>query len=129
MTAATVWRRARLVVVVAVLLSTVWGGFSDGVENLRGITTAWQRVAAIAELLYGVAAIAAIWALVERMSWLRIALVVWIAGTTITAGLAPVVWGDANWSAGVASGASAAVATVLIAWGAIAHQRTSLGPS
>ena len=124
MTAAVFWRRARFVGVAAVLLSTVWGGLSDGIQNASGPGSAGQRVATATELLYGVAAIAALWALFAGKRWLGAALAPWIVGTTVTAGLAPVVWGGADWRAGTTSGIAAGVVTVIVAWGALAHQRS-----
>ena len=123
MTGSGFWRTARLVGVVAVLLLTVWGGFKDGSENLRSAETLGQRVAVTAQLLYGVAALASLWALLRRTSWLRIALIVWILGTSITAGFAPVVWGGAGLGSGAAAGASTVAAAALVAWGALAHHR------
>jgi hypothetical protein len=118
------WPIARLVTVVLVLLGSVWLGLKEGYDGYRGAETGLQRTAAVMQLLYGGGAIAALVGLWQRRPWLTAALIGWGVPLTLTAALAPVAWGGAPWISGLVSGVGMAVASALVAWGALAHVRS-----
>jgi len=118
--------RMVLGLLVLCLLAAAYFGLTEGFPLLREARTGVQRLAAWTELLYGVAALASLVALASRLRWTVALLIVWAALVTITAALAPVVWGGASSAAGAESGAAAAIvlAALLIGW----HRLCRRGP-
>jgi len=110
--------------VVLLLSACVWLGLKEGYDGYRGAETGPQRIAAVTQLLYGIGAIAALVGLWQRRPWLTAALIGWGVPLTLTAALAPVVWGGAPWISGLVSGVGMAVASALVGWGALAHARS-----
>jgi hypothetical protein len=82
-----------------------------------------KRIAATAQVLYGLAASASVFALLARRAWLEGALAVWTLTVTLAAILAPIVWGGAPWTSGAVSGVATLVVAALVSWGALAHLR------
>jgi hypothetical protein len=106
------------------LLASAYLGLTGGIPLVREAHTAAQAVATGTELLYGVAAVAALVGLASRYRWTLRILLVWALGLTATSGLAPVVWGNAAVTTGVVSGAVAGLVLALILWGwHVARQR------
>jgi hypothetical protein len=120
----TTWpQRLRLVLVSLALGGTVWLGVKEGLDGLRDAEGGGQRVAAVFQILYGLAAIMCLIALFARPRWARGAFGAWAFALTMTAGLAPVVWGGTAWWTGVLSGAIALLVAALVCWGGLAHAR------
>jgi len=111
------WERIGLGLLVLLLLACGYNGLVEGSHELRNNDPPWMRVATATQLLYGGAAVLALIALAFRRSWVFPLLVVWAVATTATATLAPVVYGDAPWTAGAAAGAATAVLVGLVLWG------------
>jgi hypothetical protein len=116
--------RVRLLAVSAVLLVAIWLGLKDGLNGVRGADSVPQRIAAMLQLAYGVAAAASLVAIVTRRAWLPWAIAAWVLTITLTGAMAPIVWGGAPWSSGVLGGGATALVTGLVAWAAIAHARS-----
>jgi hypothetical protein len=116
-------RTARLALLVAVLLASVWLGLKEGLDGIRDAETNGQRLAGGFQLLYGAAAVASLIALVARVSWFRVPFGLCAVAMTVTAALAPVVWGGTTWTIGVISGLATAVIMGLVYWAAVAHFR------
>ena len=88
--------------------------------------SAGQRAATITHAAYCIlgvlAALAALW----RRRALGMLLVLWLLTVTVTAGLAPVVWGGQAWLVGVVSGVAGGAFAALIAWWLMAASAPSL---
>jgi cellulose synthase/poly-beta-1,6-N-acetylglucosamine synthase-like glycosyltransferase len=122
-------RTLRLVCVIAALIAAIWYGLKEGYDSWTGVETTGQRVAAICQLIYGVGAVASLWALLAQATWAPLAFALWGLAVTITATLAPVVWGGTPWSTGVLAGLSALVIVGVVTWGARAHLRGAASDS
>ena len=118
-------RILRLVCVILALIAGIWFGLKEGYDSWTGVSSTGQRIAGGAQLLYGVAAVAALWGLLARARWTPFAFAVCSAAVTITAALAPVVWGESSWTIGLISGFSTLIIALLITWGGLAHLRSS----
>jgi hypothetical protein len=79
------------------------------------MSTLGQRLATATEFGYAITGLVAIVAVLTGQRWSRPALWLWTGLLTVTAGLAPVVWGGA----GVLPAITAGVATGLIVWGIV----------
>lgn len=123
----TPWQQARFLVVILVLLVMVWFGLKEGVDGIEDAESVPQRIAATIQVLYGLGAVASLWALFTRGAWLRWALLAWAIALTATGTMAPVAWGGAGWNAAVLGGAATAAVAGLISWGAVAHSRAVAG--
>jgi hypothetical protein len=124
-----VWSWLRLVVIVALLAVCAWNGFEDGVTNLRAPGTPGQRVATVTQLVYAVCALLAIVALLGRSRYTVALLVVWDVAVTITAGMAPIVWGQTGLGPGLIAGAATGAVAALVTWGAVRHLRAVTPPA
>ena len=118
-----VWPRIRLLFVLLFLAPLVWLGLKEGLDGWRSAETDGQRIASILQVLYGLASIGCVYALLRRPRWVRPAFTLWAAALSFTGGLAPVVWGGAEWWVGVLSGVATLLLAALICWGAFAHVR------
>lgn len=117
------WQRTRLLLVVLILGATVWLGHQGGRDSLHASQNSVEVVAAVLQILYSVAALVCLVALVWRPLWARPALFAWGATLTLTGGLSPVVWGGAPWWIGVLGGVVTLLVAGLVAWGMMAHLR------
>lgn len=100
---------------ILLLAVTAWLGVRGIGEFSSGATLA-QRIAATTHITYGIAAITGVIGLLMRLPWAKWALWIWAVSATITATMAPIVWGGAGWMAALLSGAAAIVVCLLIAW-------------
>ena len=99
-------------------------GLRNGLAEWSHADSTGQRLASVTEALYGLLGLVAGVGLVTRRTWTVPVVVAWAVSVTMTAGLAPVVWGGAGLWAGVA----AAAATILVALGVIWLARRALAP-
>lgn len=116
-------RILRLVGVVLGLIAGIWFGLKEGYDSWSGVSTTGQRIAAGAQLVYGVGAVASLWGLLARARWTPLAFAVFSVAVTITATLAPVVWGGSSWTSGLIAGLSTLIIALLMTWGGLAHLR------
>jgi peptidoglycan/LPS O-acetylase OafA/YrhL len=118
-TAHRIWRLIGLVLLVALLLACVYNGLVEGWNELQNDDTPPMRVATATQLLYGAAALGALIALAipNQRRWVYPLLVVWGVACTITATLAPVVYGEASWNTGAAAGLLTVLIVLLVLWG------------
>jgi len=114
----------RLWAVVALLLLCVYSGIVDGLDSARSAATPGQRIAGASQLVYGIAAAAALLALLLRRRWSMPLLLVWGASLTLTGGMAPVVWGEQNALVGLIGGASVALIVGLALRACRSHNQT-----
>ncbi len=115
-------------IVIAIL--SLWGGAS-AIPQWRDAGSAGQVVETLTQAGYGVfgllVGVAAIW----RPRALGPLLWLWALCLIATGSLAPVVWGAASWTAGLAAGLGTAVIVGLLAWwlvAAIAPSLWDVGP-
>jgi len=102
---------------VLLLLATAYLGLVDGLGLVRQARTPLRVVATATELLYGVTAVGALVALASRHASGRYFLIVWAALLSVTAALAPPVWGGSSVAVGIESGVAAALLVGLLVWG------------
>jgi len=119
----SVWRGARFLLVIVVLVAAVWFGVMPGINSLRGAGSIAQRAATVFQVIHGLSATAALWAFLTRQPWLRAVLGLWTLTITATGTLAPIVWAGAGWATGALGGAATAAVATLVSWGAWAHCR------
>ncbi len=117
------WRVIRFLSVSSILLLAIWLGVKEGVDGYRGAATASQRIAAGFQIAYGIAAAAALLALLTHRTWLKPALLLWVLTIATTAAAAPVVWGGAGWASAALASAVTLAASGLVMWGCLAHAR------
>jgi hypothetical protein len=114
----------RITLVVLVLAAFAYIGLKEGYDGYVGAANGWQRFGAVTQLIYGAGAVAALIALWRRLSWLPGALLLWGVALATTGGIAPVVWGGAEVTAGIISGVATALFAALTGWGALLHARS-----
>jgi len=110
-------------IVIAVL--SLWGGAS-AIPQWRDAVGAGQTVATVTQAGYGIfgllVGVAAIWRPRRVSPWLWL----WALCVIATGSLAPVVWGDASWTAGVLGGLATAILVALLTWWLVAAIAPSL---
>lgn len=111
-----IWRWIGFVALVLLLLLTAYSGLTDGLENVRHVVGVGQWMTIAAQLLFGVCAILALAAMGARHGSAKRFLYGWCVGTTLTSGLAPVVYGGANLLIGFVSGAAGAIISFIMLW-------------
>lgn len=111
---------------LALLLLAVlaWNGIVEGLQQLPQSENAGQQAQSVAQLAYGLLSAASIITTVRARRWAPPVLSAWAVSVTVAAGLAPVVWGDSGWPAGVSAGG----ATLLVALGIAWLLRHGMGP-
>jgi hypothetical protein len=103
---------------VLALLACAWNGLREGSRELHNDDTPAMRVATVTQLLYGALAVLALLALAVP-AWRRRVfplLICWAVATTLTGGLAPVVYGGSSLGIGVAAGALTALIAGGLVW-------------
>jgi hypothetical protein len=103
-------------VAVALLIAISALGLQSAVSALDSVETVGQQVATAAQFGYALTGLLAAGALLGRRSWAHRPLWLWAGLVTLTAGMAPVVWGGAGLGAGVAAAAASAAIAALVAW-------------
>lgn len=121
----TVLRTLAFCTGIALLVALGIQGFWSALGSLASISTTGQRVATITQFGYAVTGFMAAAALVARHAWARRLLWLWAALTTVTGGLAPVVWGESRPGAGLAAAAASAAIAGLVARLATLRSTTS----
>jgi hypothetical protein len=117
-----IYRRLSLGTALLILVGLGYVGLRNGLAEWSNADTTGQRLASMTEALYGLLGLVAGVGLVTRRTWTVPVVVAWAVSVTITAGLAPVVWGGA----GIRAGVAAAAATTLIVLGVIWLARRAL---
>ena len=115
------WPTVRLALIVIVLVFMTWNGLDDGLSAAKLATTPGVRVAAVLQLLSGVAAAGALFAIVMEPPRVFSILVFWGIVFVATASIAPTVVGGAPFIAAIAAGGSTAAVVALVLWGWRAH--------
>ena len=114
---------------VLLLLATAYLGLTEGFPLVREAHSGLQRLATGTEILYGVTALLALVGLAARRRWALAVLAIWGAAITATSTLAPVVWGQSPWTAGVTAGLATAALLALLVWGLRTTARRAAGTS
>ena len=99
---------------LALLLAVSVLGVSSALGSLDSITTTGQEVATVTQFGYALTGVVAAGALLAGRLWASAVLWLWAVFLTVTGGLAPMVWGGAGPTAGLAAAAAAIAA--LVAW-------------
>jgi hypothetical protein len=98
----------RPVLLVLLLLATLSSILRNGASEWRDATNRGKKLALASEIGDGAAGAVALVGLGLRKEWARPAAWVWIASTTLTAGLAATYWGEAPILAALAGAAATA---------------------
>jgi len=112
----TVMRSIARWVALALLVAISALGLQSAGSALDSAETGGQVVATAAQFGYALTGLLAAGALLGRRSWARRPLWVWAGLVTLTAGMAPVVWGGAGLGAGFAAGAASAAVAAVVVW-------------
>jgi hypothetical protein len=113
----------RLLLVVAVLAFFAYNGLVEGRNALRSMTTVGQQIATVAQLCYGVLAVLALVSMWLHPRATTPLLLAWAVPLTVTAGLAPEVYGGSGLAGALAGGLVGLVIAGLTVWGWRAHYR------
>jgi hypothetical protein len=98
------------------LLALAWTGVSGFFNQWAESKGIGQIAQTCSELVYASGALLSLVTTVWAQRWAGIARLVFIAGTTLAGGLAPVVWGDAPFWTGLLSGAASLALAFGIHW-------------
>jgi hypothetical protein len=101
---------------LALLLTLSAIGVWSALGSLDSMSTTGQRVATVTQFGYALTGVAAAGTLLAGLPWARAVLWLWAVFLTVTGGLAPMVWGGAGPSAGLAAAATSAAIAALAAW-------------
>jgi hypothetical protein len=101
---------------LALLLALSVLGVWSAVGSLDSMSTTGQRVATVTQLGYALTGVVAAGALLAGVQWATAVLWLWAVFVIVTGGLAPMVWGGAGPSAGLAAAATSAAIAGLVAW-------------
>lgn len=89
---------------VVLLLFLGVAGLDGFVDDLHGVRTVGQGIATGGQLTFGLAGISAALGAILEKGWVGTVALVFALAAGLTAGLAPVVWGDSGIVTGTASG-------------------------
>ena len=117
-----VGRAVALGILVIFLLAAAYNGLYEGINATHYADTPGMQAATVTQLLYGVTGFAALCGLLCRQQWVRWAVLGCFVAATLTALLAPVVYGGESVKIGILSGAIAALILGVVFW---AWRRTS----
>jgi peptidoglycan/LPS O-acetylase OafA/YrhL len=109
-------RRAVLVLAILLLLALAWLGLQGGIQQWSQPLSPGQRIQTGAQFAYGLLALLAVASISRTGTFGRVVRVSWLVAITVAAGMAPVVWGDAAWGAGLVAGLAALLVGLLILW-------------
>lgn len=109
---------------LALLLSLSVLGVWSAVGSLDSMSTTGQQVATVTQFGYALTGVVAAGALLVGLRWASGVLWLWAVFLTVTGGLAPVVWGGAGPSAGLAAAATSAAIAAFVAWLATRRRAT-----
>jgi len=109
-------RAIALGILVLLLLAAAYNGLYEGINATHYADTPGMRVATVTQLLYGVTGLAALCGLLFRQQWVRWAVLGCFVAATLTALLAPVVYGGESVKIGILSGAIAALILGVVFW-------------
>ena len=100
---------------LALLMALSVLGVLSAAGSLDSVSTTGQRVATVTQFGYALTGVAVAGALLAGLRWARAVLWLWAVFLTVTGGLAPIVWGGAGPSAGLAAAATSAAIAALVA--------------
>jgi len=111
-------RIARLLqgVAILILLALAWLGIRGGIHEWPHSRSTGQKVQSAFQLLYGVLSLLVIGSTIRPGPFSRVAGWAWVIALAIAGGLAPPVWGNNTWLAGLAAGAAAFCIGSLVLW-------------
>ena len=105
-----------LILLMILLAACAWNGLYEGIIATRHADTPGMQAATVTQLLYGVFGLAALLALWRKREWVTPLLIGTGIASSLTAGLAPVVYAGTDVSTGIAAGLITAVVFVLAVW-------------
>ena len=112
----TTMQKIATALVVALLLASVYLGFSNA-DDIVNTITVWQRLVGITATAYAIAALVALYGLWRRRRWLARCLEVWAFLVVFTAALAAGVYGQRLWPTIVGTLVSALVVAPVVMYG------------
>ena len=111
-------RTARVLRIVGVLLllAAAWLGIGGGIHDWPQSQSTAQKVQSVFQLLYGVLSLLVIGSTLRVGPFDRVVGWAWLITFTVAGGLAPPVWGDSTWLAGLAAGLVSLGVGLLVLW-------------
>lgn len=111
-------RTARVLQIVAILLllAAAWLGVGGGIHDWPQSQSTAQKVQSVFQLLYGVLSLLVIGSTLRVDPFGRVVGWAWVITFTIAGGLAPPVWGNSTWLAGLAAALAAFGVGLLVLW-------------
>jgi hypothetical protein len=117
----------RPVLLVLLLLTTVSSVLRNGASEWRDAADRGKKLSLASEIADAAAGAAALVGIGLRKQWARPAAWVWVAVTTLTAGLAAAFWGDAPILAALAGAAATAALCGFAVWLALGPRARPAG--
>ena len=109
-------RRSLLVLAAVLFLILAWLGLRGGIQQWPESHSLGQKVQTGAQLAYGILSLLAVASVARTAGFTRVVRLSWLVTITIAAGMAPLVWGDGAWGAGLVAGLAALLVGLLILW-------------
>ena len=109
-------RRALLAIAILLMLSLAFLGMQGGTQEWFQSQSIGQRIQTAAQFAYGLFALLTVASVWRPGTFARVVRVTFLVAVSVAAGLAPVVWGDAAWWAGLVAALAALVIGLLIVW-------------
>ena len=111
-------RVARVLKLLAIvlLLAVAWLGIRGGIHDWPESQSTGQKVQSVFQLLYGVLSLLVIGSTLRVGAFGRVLGWAWVITFTIAGGLAPPVWGNSTWPAGLAAGLATFGVGLLVLW-------------
>jgi len=108
--------RILLILVSLLLLILAWLGIAGGIRQWPESRSLAQKVQTFAQFGYGFFALLAVVSAFWEQGTAQFIRIFWLITLIIAGGLAPVVWGESGWAAGMVAGLAALLIGVLMLW-------------
>jgi hypothetical protein len=108
--------RVLRVVAILLLLVLAWLGIRGGIHDWPESQSIGQKVQSVFQLLYGVLSLLVIASTLRVVPFRRFVGWAWVITFAIAGGLAPPVWGNSTWLAGLAAGLATFGVGLLVLW-------------
>jgi hypothetical protein len=107
--------RALLAISILLLLTLAWLGIRGGIDQWSQPQTPAQRTQTVSQFVYGFLSLLVVLS-VWQGAFARVIRMCWLVSLAISAGLAPVVWGESSWWIGIVAAALTIAVGLLILW-------------
>jgi hypothetical protein len=111
-------RSARILLILVSILLLILArlGIAGWISQWPESHSVAQKVQTVAQFGYGFLALFAVVSIFWQQGTARFIRIFWLITLTIAGGLAPIVWGEAGWAAGIGAGLAALLIGILMLW-------------